>query len=196
MTRTATALLALATAAFALPAAAEEIKFMADLSGEAQVPPVETEGTGMADVTVDTEAMTVTWMVTYQDLTGEPVAAHFHGPATEEETAPPVIDLTADMEASASATAAASTTVTSDGETQTETSTDTSTTEDPVPQDITEGSSEITEEQLEQLRDGLWYVNVHTEMHPDGEIRGQVMEGEADMEAMESMMEAMDAASN
>lgn len=156
-TARATAALILASAS-AIPAAAEEMKFMAELTGAAQVPPVETEGMGMADVTVDTEAMTVTWTVEYQDLTGEPVAAHFHGPATPEETAPPVIDLTVDAE----------------GETEGEA----------VPMDIMSGSSEITEEGLQQLQDGLWYINIHTEQHPDGEIRGQVMEGEADMEAM------------
>ena len=153
------ALLALSSAAtLALPAAAEEVKFMAELSGEAQVPPVETEATGMADVTVDTEAMTVSWMVTYEDLQGgEPVAAHFHGPATPEETAPPVVDLIVDMDEAADAA------------------------QEPVPEDIMDGSAELTEEQLADLQAGRYYINIHTEQHPDGEIRGQVVEGEAEM---------------
>ena len=180
MTRT--ALLALSMSALALPAAAEELKFMAELTGAAQVPPVETEAMGMADIPVDTEAMTLTWTMQATGLSGDPVAAHFHGPATPEETAPPVVDMTMDMEAAASAEATA--TASADG--TTETSTETSTTEDPVPEDILEGSAEITEEQLQQLRDGLMYVNVHTEANPDGEIRGQVMEGEADMSAMDA----------
>ncbi len=181
MTRT--PFLAAALTALALPAAAEEIKFMAELSGAAQNPPVETEGMGMADVTVDTEAMTVTWTLAYEGLTGEPVAAHFHGPATEEENAPPVVDMTVDLEASASAAA----TATASTEEGTTTSTETSSTEDPVPQDIREGAADITEEGLQQLQDGLWYINIHTPEHPDGEIRGQVVAGEADMEAMEAM---------
>jgi len=180
MTRTTTALLALAaTGALALPAAAEEMKFMAELSGAAQVPPVETEAMGMADVTVDTEAMTVTWSLAHQGLSGDAVAAHFHGPATPEETAPPVVDMTVD--ATMEAEAAASTEATAP-----------EVTEEPVVEDILMGNAEITEEQLTQLRDGMMYINVHTEMHPDGEIRGQVMEGEADMEAMEAMMGAME----
>lgn len=173
--RTATALLALAaTGALALPTSAEEMNLMAELTGEAQVPPVETEAMGMADVTVDTEAMTVTWTLAYEGLSGEPVAAHFHGPATPEETAPPTVDLTVDMEGMEGEAAASAT----------------ATTEEEVPQDIVMGSSEITEEQLTQLQDGLWYINIHTEMHPGGEIRGQVMEGEVDMEAMMGSMDA------
>lgn len=162
--RTCSALLALACAGtLALPAAAEEMKFMAELTGQAEVPPVETEATGMADVTVDTEAMTVSWMVTYEDLEGgEPTAAHFHGPATPEETAPPVIDMTVDMDEAADAA------------------------EESVPQDIMEGSAELTEEQLADLQAGRYYVNIHNEQHPDGEIRGQVVEGEAEMEEPKS----------
>jgi hypothetical protein len=40
-----------------------------------------------------------------------------------------------------------------------------------------EGSATLTDEQIEQLTGGQWYVNVHTEANPNGEIRGQVMEG-------------------
>jgi hypothetical protein len=92
---------------------------MAELSGEAEVPPVETAAMGMADVRVDETAMTVTWTLAYEGLSGEPTAAHIHGPATPEETAPPVVDLTVDMEEA------------------------TETTEE-VAQDIMQGSAELT----------------------------------------------------
>lgn len=49
-----------------------------------------------------------------------------------------------------------------------------------------EGTAEITEEQAAQLGDGQWYVNVHTEANPGGEIRGQVLA------APEEMAEAAD----
>jgi hypothetical protein len=151
--RTRTALVVLAAAGpFALPAAAQEVVFMAELSGAAQVPPVETEATGMADVTVDGEAMTVSWLVTYEGLSGEPVAAHFHGPATPEETAPPVIDITESLLEGAD-------------------------------EDRMEGSAEVTADQMADLQAGLYYINIHTPENPDGEIRGQVIEGEAEMEA-------------
>jgi hypothetical protein len=37
------------------------------------------------------------------------------------------------------------------------------------------GSATLTEPQAEQLMAGMWYVNVHTQANPGGEIRGQVM---------------------
>ena len=151
MTRT--TLLALGLTALALPAAAQEMMFMADLQ---PAEGVESEGSGMASVTVDPTAMTISWEMTAEGLTGEAGAAHFHGPATPEETAPPVIDMTIDG---------------------------TDETEEPVAQDILSGSADLTEEQMTQLQEGLLYINVHTEQYPDGEIRGQVVEGEAMMDA-------------
>lgn len=35
--------------------------------------------------------------------------------------------------------------------------------------------TDLTEAQAEDLMDGKFYVNVHTDEHPDGEIRGQIM---------------------
>ena len=37
-----------------------------------------------------------------------------------------------------------------------------------------EGSATLTQAQLDQLKAGLWYVNLHTAAHPGGELRGQV----------------------
>ncbi len=138
MIRQSTAAIA-ACAMFALPALAEEMKYTADLSGASEVPANESAATGSADVTVDTEAKTVSWTVSVQDLTGEPTAAHIHGPAGEDENAPPVIDMS---------------------------------------DSIMEGSADITDEQIGELQDGQYYVNVHTEEYPDGEIRGQLAAAE------------------
>lgn len=41
-----------------------------------------------------------------------------------------------------------------------------------------EGSADLTDEQRQQLEAGQWYLNVHTEKFPDGEIRGQVMKAQ------------------
>jgi hypothetical protein len=40
-----------------------------------------------------------------------------------------------------------------------------------------EGMATLTDEQAQQLAGGQWYVNIHTEANPDGEIRGQVGAG-------------------
>ena len=39
------------------------------------------------------------------------------------------------------------------------------------------GTATLTDAQAQELADGKWYVNIHTEQHPDGEIRGQVVAG-------------------
>lgn len=124
-----------ACAMLALPAFAEEMKFTTDLTAGAEVPPTESAATGTADVTVDTDAMTVSWAVTVEDLTGDATAAHIHGPAAVGENASPVIDMS---------------------------------------DSLMEGSADITEDQLGELKDGKYYVNVHTAENPDGEIRGQL----------------------
>lgn len=37
------------------------------------------------------------------------------------------------------------------------------------------GEATLTPEQAQQFAAGQWYINVHTQAHPAGEIRGQVM---------------------
>ena len=39
------------------------------------------------------------------------------------------------------------------------------------------GEATITNDQMAQLLDGLWYVNIHSTFSPSGEIRGQVIPG-------------------
>jgi hypothetical protein len=63
------------------PALAETVTFEVPLSGQNQVPPVDTAGTGLLVATFDTETRLLSWTITYEGLTGAPTAAHFHGPA-------------------------------------------------------------------------------------------------------------------
>ena len=37
------------------------------------------------------------------------------------------------------------------------------------------GQATLTPEQSQQMTAGVWYINVHTQANPGGEIRGQVM---------------------
>ena len=119
----------------AATAQAEMMKFTTEMTGTAQVPPNDSAATGTAEVTLDTEAKTVTWVYSHKGLSGDMTAAHIHGPATATEAAAPVIDTT--------------------GETM-------------------EGSAPITDAQAAELMAGMYYLNVHTEKFPDGEIRGQL----------------------
>ena len=61
-------------------ASAETITLKADLKGANEVPPNTSPASGKADATFDTETRVLTWTVTYADLTGPALGAHFHGP--------------------------------------------------------------------------------------------------------------------
>jgi hypothetical protein len=79
--------------ALSAPAIAEEMKFTAELAGAQEVPPVETEATGSADITYDTESMELSWTIEHSGLSGDVTAAHFHGPAAEGENAGPIVPI-------------------------------------------------------------------------------------------------------
>ena len=116
---------------------AAEMKYSATLTGAEEVPPVTTDATGMVNATYDTESKMLSWTTEASGLSGDPSAAHFHGPAKMGDNAKPVVPVALDM--------------------------------------LDKGSVELTETQARDLADGMWYFNIHTAAHPDGEIRGQVM---------------------
>jgi hypothetical protein len=65
-----------------IPAAlAETITLKADLKGTNEVPPNTSPASGKAEATFNTETKVLTWTVTYADLTGPALGAHFHGPS-------------------------------------------------------------------------------------------------------------------
>ncbi len=82
-----------ATLFTAAPAFAEMMKMKVTLDGQSQSPPVDTKAKGEADVSVDTDAKTITWTVKSTDLSGAPTAGHFHGPAEAGANAPPEVDI-------------------------------------------------------------------------------------------------------
>jgi hypothetical protein len=65
--------------------------FKVPLTGAQQVPPVQTSGSGSADLTYDPATRVVTWSITYSGLSGPATMAHFHGPAAEGKNGPVVI---------------------------------------------------------------------------------------------------------
>ena len=65
----------------AAPASAEVVKLHADLRGGNEVPPNASKGSGKAEASFDTDTKVLTYTVTYSDLTGPALGAHFHGPS-------------------------------------------------------------------------------------------------------------------
>ena len=78
--------LALAPAAFA-----QAVNYKADLKASAEVPPVDSKGSGTLAATYDPASKKLTYTVNYKDLTGPATAAHFHGPADAKTNAGVVV---------------------------------------------------------------------------------------------------------
>ena len=152
--RRASALLAI-TALLAAPAAVFAAEpFAAELVPGAEVPPPtcdgECTGSGSATVTISDDESSIEYEVTFEDLTGAPVGAHIHYGGAD--VAGPVILPFAHGDSPFSGTL---------------------TEADFVP--VEEGDGPTTfAEALDAIRNGDTYVNVHTEMNPPGEIRGQL----------------------
>ena len=84
------------------PVFAEVLVFKATLDGASQSPKVDTKATGTAEIKVDTDAKTITWIIKSKDLSGPVTAAHFHGHADIGANAPPEIDISKSVDAGTS----------------------------------------------------------------------------------------------
>lgn len=82
-------MIALPIAFFAVQSVAwaDSVTLKATLNGASQIPPVTTDATGTATVTVDTVTKIATYTVTYTGLSDTPKAAHIHGPASATSNA-------------------------------------------------------------------------------------------------------------
>lgn len=146
-----TAILAAGLLLMAVPAAvfaADEV-FTADLSGDAQVPPITVDATGDATVTIADDESSVSWDVSYSGLTGDAAAGHIHFGAADA-TGPVMIPFA---------------TVSNTGSTGSFASGD------------YEGGDGLPADWagvLSAIRDGDAYVNIHTAANGSGEIRGQL----------------------
>ena len=141
--------------AFSAQAQAQIVTFTAQLSGSNEAPPVAATGSGgTATVTLDTAADTVTWVVDVFNFPTGVTAAHIHagGPGV---SGPVVINFTVTQNISndfrISGTARAS---------------------DLVPRAAQGVNSWEDFEQA--MLTGQTYVNVHSQVNPGGEIRGQL----------------------
>jgi hypothetical protein len=93
MRRPALILLASVLALNISAAFAAKLTYSATLNAASEVPPKESDGTGIVQVEYDTDSKLMTYTVNYSGLTGPATAAHFHGPAAVGVNAPPVVPL-------------------------------------------------------------------------------------------------------
>jgi hypothetical protein len=78
---------AVAAALVVGPAVAETMSFKASLKSGPEVAPGTNQGTGNLAATYDTESRKLSWKGTVSGLSGNPTAAHFHGPAEPGQNA-------------------------------------------------------------------------------------------------------------
>jgi hypothetical protein len=126
---------------------APEVRYLARLSGNKEVPPVETEASGLTNFTFYPQLDTLFYFVQVTDLE-EITMAHIHT-GWPNENGPPVhwlyhaeglLGPGGDFDSQV-----------------------------PIG-----GYQNLDNENLVDLLSGYYYVNVHTEIHPAGEIRGQI----------------------
>jgi hypothetical protein len=72
-------------------AQAAPVSFTVPLTGAQQVPPVQTQGTGTANLSYDPDTRVVTWTITFNALSSAATMVHFHSPAASGKNAPPKI---------------------------------------------------------------------------------------------------------
>ncbi len=77
-----------AIAGWAVVAKAAPESFKVALTGAQQVPPVETAGSGTADLIYDPATRMLIWNITYSGLSAPATMAHFHGPAAAGANGP------------------------------------------------------------------------------------------------------------
>ena len=124
---------------FAVPVAfSETVMFKADLKGTNEVPPNNSNATGMAEASLDTVTKVFSSTVTFSGLSGPAIGAHIHGPGEHGKNAGIVLPFNFVLS--------------------------------PI-----KGSATLTDAQVADLMAGKWYVNIHTQLNPGGEIRGQLI---------------------
>jgi CHRD domain len=134
---------------------AEEIAFEnIALTGEAEVQdqPVVTDGSGTLNVFYNMDTNVIRYNVSWElgMETDTTTGMHFHGPATTSESAGIIIGIPL--------------------------SSGTSGYDEDAPNrgSISGQTRPLTQQEEDQLLDGLWYLNIHSTTYPDGELRGQI----------------------
>jgi hypothetical protein len=142
-------LAAIAGLLFSAPAHATTL-LTASLNGANERPtPVTTPAAGTGSVVLNDAETNIDVLLSWASLSSTAFLAHIHGPAGVNATATPIIDLTSSIPAAPNNTAS-----------------------------LNGGSPlsfAVTAQQVADLKNGLWYFNVHSAEFPGGEIRGQIV---------------------
>ncbi len=69
-------------------------KLSGDANGAQEVPAVNTPGTGTLSGSYDTTSRSLIYTISWTGISGDATVAHFHGPASPGENAPPMQDIT------------------------------------------------------------------------------------------------------
>lgn len=141
---------------------AETTEFKAELSGSNQVPPRQTSASGTVTATYDAATKRLSWKGSYSGLSGPPTAAHIHGPAAAGTNARLVFWISDNVGQC------------SQGECRSNIDAEARLLTNPF-----EGSATLTEAQAAELMAGLYYVNIHTNAYPGGELRGQLVKSQS-----------------
>jgi hypothetical protein len=141
--------------------AADTVLFKADLAGSNQVPPSQTTGAGTVTATYDSATKRLSWKGSYSGLSGPATAAHLHGPAAAGANARLVFWISENINQCAQGECRLN------GDTKAQ----------PLTSPF-EGSATLTDSQAAELMTGMYYVNIHTNAYPRGEIRGQLVQSQ------------------
>ncbi len=143
-------LVAASVSLLALPGAvaAQQQTCTASLSGAQEVPPVTTDASGSATVTISSDGSSISYRVSYQGLSGAASASHIHFGA-RGENGPVILPLDVGPSPFSGTLTQADLQRAPNG-----------------PQSFAAAVTEI--------RQGDMYVNIHTAANPGGEIRGQL----------------------
>lgn len=132
-------------AAVALPACADIITWDVTINDAQQVPPHGSPGTGQAHLILDDVAMTLDLNMTFTGLLAPTTNAHIHCCATPGANAGVIIPFVPEG----------------------------------FPLGVTSGSFAhlftLDSTQVGDLLSGMSYINIHTELFPGGEIRGNIV---------------------
>jgi hypothetical protein len=120
-------------------------QFTASFSGDQEVPPIASSGTGTGAFSLNGDESQLTYNVTASGLSGPVTAAHFHFSVSGAAASGPVAFGISD---------------------------DVSETDGQV---LIEGVWNLTAEDVINLRLNYLYVNLHTAQNPSGEIRGNIV---------------------